>query len=144
MQFQTFPQVVGVALGDAAALAILSRGNGREFFFAAGQDTAVAFLQFFVLSWRQFLALALCDEDACVVEQPFHVGSPSVAVGIHQESQLPQQVRAAQAVAAMPVGKVGGPAVMDDHSAVAGDHPDGIDRLVASLWMQELVFACLH
>ena len=53
-------------------------------------------------------------------------------------------MRAAQAVVAVRVGEIGGPAVMDDHSAVAGDHPDGIDRLVASLWMQELVFACLH
>lgn len=51
--FQAFPEVVGVCLGDAAAFAILSGGNGREFSLAPAQNIAVAFLQVLVFAPRQ-------------------------------------------------------------------------------------------
>jgi hypothetical protein len=43
--FQTFPQVMGIGLGDSAALTVLPRWNRRQFFFAPGQDSAITFLQ---------------------------------------------------------------------------------------------------
>ena len=107
--FETFPQVVGIGLGDAASLAILPGWNGREFFFAPGEDIAVAFLQILVFSPCEFLSFALCDDDAGLLEQSLHIGRPCVAVGIYDEGQLPQQVRTAQAVVAMIVGEIGGP-----------------------------------
>jgi len=43
--FEALPEVVGIGLGDSAALAVLSDKQGRQFSFATGQDVAVAFLQ---------------------------------------------------------------------------------------------------
>lgn len=59
--FESFPEVMGIGLGDSAALAILSDRQGRQFSFAAGQGVTVSFLQVLVLAGRKFFAFALRD-----------------------------------------------------------------------------------
>ena len=116
MLLQALPEVMGVGFGDAAALAVLSWRDGREFLFAPGQDIAIAFLEVFVFAASEFLAFALGDARAGLLEQPLHIGGPGVALGVDDEGQLAQQVRATQAVIAVIVGEIGGPAIMDDHA----------------------------
>ena len=132
------PQVMGIRLGDPAPLAVLSGWNGRKFLLTPGQDVAVAFLQVLILALCQFLSFALGDNEAGLLKQTLHIRRPGVTIGIHDKGQLPQQVRNAQAVAAMIVGEIGGPAIMDHHPAIAaGDHTNSFDHLFASLWVQE-------
>ena len=60
MLFQTFPQIMGIGFGDSAAFAVVSGWNGRKFFFAPGQDIAIAFLQVLVFGLGEFF-LSLFD-----------------------------------------------------------------------------------
>ena len=138
MLFQTLPQIVGIGLRDPTSLAVLFWGNGWEFSCASGEDVAIALVQILAFSRGEFLPLALGDPQAGLLQQAFHVLCPAVSVGVYDERQLPQQVRAAQAMAAMVVGQVRGPAIVDHHPTVARDHADGFDRLAAALGVQEL------
>ena len=47
-------------------------------------------------------------------------------------------MRAAQAVVAVIVGEIGGPAVMDGSAFIAGDDADGLDGFPPALGMEEL------
>ena len=137
MSFEAFPEVVGVRFGNAASLAVLPGGKGREFLFTPGQDIAVSFLKILVFSARQFLVFTLCNDDASLLKQTLHIGRPGVAVGVDNEGQFPQQVRATETVAAVVVGEIRGPAVVDDDSTIAWDDADGLDRLGSPLGMEE-------
>ena len=61
-----------------------------------------------------------------------------VAVGFDDEGELAQQMRPTQAMVAVFIGQVGGPAIMHDDPSVARDHADGLHRLLAAFLVQEL------
>ena len=89
------PQIVGVGLGDLAALALLTRWNRRKLSLALGEDGAVAFLYGLVLALAQYLLVAFGDFVAGVEEQALHALGPGIVMGIDDEGQLSQQVRTA-------------------------------------------------
>ena len=125
-------------LADSAALAVLFGGNGREFLLAAGEEIAVALAQVPVLGIGEAPALSFGDEGAGVLEQAFDIRRPAVGVGVDHKGQLPQQVRAAQAMVAMIVGQVRGPTVVDDGPSVAGNDVDRLDGLAAAFGVEKL------
>ena len=53
-------------------------------------------------------------------------------MGIDDEGEFAQQVRAAQCVAAVGVAQTRGPAVVDRDAGVAGDDADGLDGLASA------------
>ena len=93
---QPFPQIVCIGLGDLAALALLTRWNGRKLSLALGEDGAIAFLYGLVLVSRSVSCLvAFGDCVAGVEEQALHALGPGVVMGIDDEGELAQEVRAA-------------------------------------------------
>ena len=136
--FHPFPQVMSIRLGNPAPLAVLPGWYGRELLPAPGQDVSIAFLQILVLVPGQLLPFPLGDDSAGLLQQALHVGCPGVTIGVNNEDQLPQQVRTAQAMAALIIGEIGGPAVMDDHPTIAGDHADSLDGDFPAFGVQEL------
>ena len=69
-------------------------------------------------------------------EQALHPPRPGVVVGVDDEGEFAQQVRAAQGVVAVRVAQIGGPAVVDHHAPVAGDNADGVNRLAAAFGVE--------
>ena len=60
-------------------------------------------------------------------EEAFHSLGPGVVVGVGDEGELAQEVRATQRVVAVHIAQVRGPAVVDRDAAVARDDADGLD-----------------
>ena len=89
------PQIVGVGLGDLAALALLTRWNRRKLALALGEDGAVAFLHGLVLALAQSLLVTFGDFVAGVEEQALHALGPGVVMGLDDEGEFTQQMRAA-------------------------------------------------
>ena len=136
--FQALPEVMGIGFCDSAPLAILLCRDGRQFALATGEEVAVVLLKALVLARSEPFALALGDTGAGLPQEPLHVASPGVAVGLDDEGELAQQMRATQPMAAVRIGQVGGPAVMDDHPSVARDDADRRHRLQSALRVHEL------
>ena len=65
------PQIMGVGLGDLAALALLTRWNRRKLALALGEDGAVAFLYGLVLALAQSLLVTFGDFVAGVESRRF-------------------------------------------------------------------------
>ena len=74
------PQIVGVGLGDLAALALLTRWNRRKLALALSEDGAVAFLYGLVLALAQSLLVTFGDFVAGVEEQALHALGPGVVM----------------------------------------------------------------
>ena len=135
---QTLPEIMGIGFGDSTPFAILLLRDGRQFPLAAGEDVAVVLLQGVVLARGEPFAFALGDAGAGLLQQPLHVLRPGVAVRLEDEGQLAQQVRPTESMAAVLIGEVGGPAVVDDHPSVAGDDADGGHRFKPPFFVHEL------
>jgi hypothetical protein len=142
MALEALPEIVGIGLGHPPALAVLAWWDGRQLLLAAGEEIAVALAQVLVLGLRELFAFALGYQDAGLLEQALDVRRPAVGVGLDDEGQLAQQMRAAQAVAAVIVGEIRGPAVMDDGPAIAGNDVDRLDGLAPALGVEELPALC--
>ena len=93
MLFESLPQVVGVGLGDSAALAVLLGRDGWQFFVASGQDIAIALLEVLVFAAVSFLLLRLETRAQVCCSRRFMLARPGVALGLDDEGQLAQQVR---------------------------------------------------
>ena len=72
----------------------------------------------------------------CADEQTLHALGPDVAMGVDDEGELAQQVRAAQGVVAVRVAQIRGPAVVHRHTAIARDDADGLDGLAPALGVE--------
>ena len=72
------------------------------------------------------------------MQQPLHVLRPGIAIGLMDEGEFAQEVRATEPMAAVLPGQIGRPAVMDDHPALARDDADGGHGLKPPLLMDEL------
>ncbi len=138
MAFQPLPEVVGVGFGGSPPFALGLVRNGRELLAALGEDGAVALAELFVLGLGQSLVIPLGDLGTGVLEQAFEVRRPAIAIGLDCIGELAQQMGAAQAVAAVVVGEIGGPAVVDDVAVIGGDDVDGVDGLAPAFGMEEL------
>ena len=134
--FHSLPQIVGIGLGHFATLTLLSRGNRWKLFLPLGEDGAVAFLYGLVLAFGKRFLVALSDLVAGVEEQAFHALGPGVVVGVDDEGEFAQQVRATQGVVAVRVAQVRGPAVVDRDTAVARDDADGLDGFAPALGVE--------
>ena len=84
-----------IGLGDSAAFALGPGGDGRQFLAATRQDVAIAFAQVPVCLLGQLLIVAGRHLGAGFLEQPFHVPGPGVLIGVDDELQFPQEMRAA-------------------------------------------------
>ena len=122
----------------SATLAAFPCRDGWEFPFAAGEDVAVSALQALVLTRHESFVFASGEPRAGLFQQALHVRRPPVAVGLHDRGELAQQVHPTQAMATMLIGKVGRPAVVDDHPSVARDHPDRRHRIEPAFPVHEL------
>ena len=76
------------------------------------------------------------DLVAGAQEQALHALGPSVVMGVDDEGELAQQVRAAQRMVAVRVAQVRGPAVVHRHAGVAGEDGDGLDGLAPALGVE--------
>ena len=134
---ESLPEVMGVGFRHPAAAALRARGKRRELLGALGEDSAVALAQALVLHLGQLLAFAFSHLGTRLLEQALEVVRPRVAVGLDDEGELAQQVGATQAMAAVGVGQVGGPAVVDEAAAIAGDDVDRRDGFQSALGVKE-------
>jgi hypothetical protein len=114
------------------------RRNRRKPLLAAGEDIAVALLRVLVFLLGELLAGAFGHHRTHLLQQPFHVDRPAIAVGLDHKGEIAQQVRAAQAVVAVRVGEIDRQAVVDDDTPVARDDVDGIGALAPALAVAEL------
>ena len=85
----------------ASDLAILPRlplaraGMGGSSLPPRVQDVAIAFAQVSVFLLGQLLGVTRRHFGAGFLEQPFHVPGPGVLIGVDDELQFPQEMRAA-------------------------------------------------
>ena len=68
MLFESPPQVMSVGFGDSAALAVLPGRDRWKFFFASGQDIAIALLQVRVFAAVELFAFALGEARAALLQ----------------------------------------------------------------------------
>ena len=86
---------MGVGFGHFAPFAAGFGGDRRQLFLAAGEDVSVTLLQIGTLSIGQALLFAFGHLQAGFLQQTLDVSSPRVTVGLVDEGQLTQQMRAA-------------------------------------------------
>jgi hypothetical protein len=120
--FEALPEIVRIGLGNSAALAVLPRRDRRKFISSASEDVAVMFLQVSVFAWAEPFLLRLATRaQVCCSRR--HVLRPGITLGLHDEGQLAQQMRPAQAMATVYIGEIGRPAVMDNDPLRSGGSP---------------------
>ena len=101
-----------------------------------GEDGAVAFLHRCVLAGGQRLVVAFADLVAGAEEQALHAPRPGIVMGVDDEGEFAQQMRAAQGMAAVVVAQIRGPAVVDRDAPVSGNDADRLDGLAAALGVE--------
>ena len=131
-------EVMGVGLGDRSALALFWRRDFGHLRASLLEDRLVASCDALVVAHGQPLLRALDDLSPCDEQQLVHFASPRIAVAVGHGLKFPERVRAAELMLALGVGEIGFPAVMDDEAPVAGDDPEGVDRLTAAVPVQAL------
>jgi len=75
------------------------------------------------------LVVALGHAGAGLLQQALEMDRPTVTIRLDDKGQLPQEMRPAQAMTAVLIGQIGGPAVMDDGPPIARDDVDGRPRV---------------
>ena len=130
-------QVFGVRLRDASALALDTGRRFRKFLLSLGQDGPVAFPHGLEFRLGQTLLRALADLVGGLLQEPLHASGPGMAVGVDDELEVAQQMRAAERVVAAVVGEIACPTVVNQGSAIARDDADVVHCGTASLRMAE-------
>ena len=73
-----------------AAFAVLLGRDGRKLFFASSQYIAIALLEHRVFAAAKLFPFAFGDSGTALLQKPFHIGSPGIALGFDDEGQLSQ------------------------------------------------------
>ena len=131
-------EIVDIGFGHAPALALLSGRNRRQFPFPLGQDGSVSFAQGIVVCFGQRLVLEFRDLVTVFEQQFVHAPGPDMVMGLDDVGEFAQEMGAAQGVGTLVIAEVGGPAVVDQDTAIAWDDADRLDCLDASFGMEDL------
>ena len=138
MPAEALPEVVGIGPGQLAPFARGPGRNGWQLILPARHDGAIAPLQPGTGLVVKAFVRALRNLLAGLLQQPFQIARPGMAIGIDNERQLPQQMRTTQAMLAVRVRETGSPTVMNDHTTIARNDAELLDGRLAPPSMQEL------